>query len=42
MLGFDSALKTIDAQIFIWAVFLKMHNKKLFIVKNVILATFGG
>ena len=25
--GIDSALKTIDAQIFFWLVFLKMHKK---------------
>ena len=25
--GFDSALKTIDIQMFFWSVFLKMHKK---------------
>ena len=27
--GFDSALKKIDAQMFLWAVFLKTHTKKV-------------
>ena len=27
--GFDSALKTIDAQMFFWLVFLKTHKKKV-------------
>ena len=31
--GFDSALKTVDAQLFFWSVFFKMH-KKLLAVKN--------
>ena len=34
--GFDSALKTIDAQIFFWLVFLKTHQKKLLTIKNAI------
>ena len=25
--GYDSALKTIDTQLFFWSVFFKMHNK---------------
>ena len=39
--GFDSALKTIDAHMFFWPVFLKTHKKKLLTVKNAILAIFG-
>ena len=39
--GFDSALKTIKAQMFFWSVFLKTQ-KKLLTVKNAILAVFGG
>ena len=31
---FDSALKTINAQMFFWSVFLKTHQKKLLTVKN--------
>ena len=27
--GFDSALKTIDAQMFFWLVFLKMYKKRV-------------
>ena len=41
-LGFDLALKTIDAQMLFWSVFLKMHTKKLLTVKNTIWAVFGG
>ena len=40
--GFDSALKTIDAHVFFWSVYLKTHLKKLLTVKNAILAIFGG
>ena len=40
--GFDSALKTIDAQMSFWSVFLKTHLKKLFAFKNDILAVFGS
>ena len=32
--GFDSALKTIDAQMFLWSVFLKMHNKSYWLSKT--------
>ena len=39
--GFDSALKTIDAQVFFWLVFLKTDKKKLLNVKNAFLAIFG-
>ena len=28
------ALKTIDAQMLFWSIFLKMHNKKLITAKN--------
>ena len=37
----DSALKTIDAQMFFWSVYLKTHKKKLLTVKNAIFAIFG-
>ena len=40
--GFDSALKTIDAQIFFWSVFLKTHKKKILTVKNAISAVNNG
>ena len=36
---FDSALKTMDAQMFFWSVFLK---KFLLTIKNAILAFFGS
>ena len=39
--GYDSALKTIDAQMFFWSVFLKTHFKELLTVKNAILIVFG-
>ena len=39
--GFDSALKTIDAHMFFWSVFLmKTHKKKLLTINNAILAGF--
>ena len=40
--GFDSGLKTIDAQMTFWSVFLKTHYKKLLAVKNAILTVFGS
>ena len=40
--SFDSAFKTIDAQMFFWSVFLKTHKKKLLNIKNAILAIFGS
>ena len=40
--GLDSTLKTLDAQMFIWSVFLKMHKKNLLTLKNAILAVFDG
>ena len=39
--GFDSALKTIDAQIFFWSILLK-RNKKVLDCQNSILAVLGG
>ena len=40
--GFDSALKTIDAQMSFWSVFLKRTKKKLLAVKNAILTIFDS
>ena len=40
--NWHEALQTIDAQMFFWSVFLKTHIKKVFTVKNAILAVFGN
>ena len=40
--GFDSALKTIDAQMSFWSVFLEKHSKKAISRQKAILAVFSA